>query len=147
MVNEWRGQYNSTIDRKCPVCTTGECETVLHRFWECGMAQQAWHWATHILNRLVRPNLHGPWQPVNCMQTIFSARLPHRYKRVSYIWASLRGVVLWTLWISRNDAVFNGIMWTDEKLYQKIWFGVVDYGRVAWQKVLRQSKQQPQLAT
>lgn len=46
---------------------------------------------------------------------IFACRIPRRFREVSRLWLLLRGVVTWTLWIERNDAAFNGILWPQEK--------------------------------
>lgn len=144
-VNDWRAQHNPNADRNCPVCDSGARETVLHRFAECPSTQRVWHWFTHILNLLTAtdPLDMGPWRQFHWKQTIFSTRIPRKFKELGFIWAAMRGVVFWTLWISRNDRVFNGIAWTEEKLYQKVWLGLIDYGRVAWQKLQARSRQQP----
>lgn len=111
-VNEWRGQFNATIDRSCPTCSSGAIKSNLHRFWECDIAQKTWHWATHIINLLAASTPPSqPWRQFNWKQTIFSSRIPRKFKRFDSVWAWLRGVVLWTVWLCRNDRVFNGIMW------------------------------------
>jgi hypothetical protein len=46
---------------------------------------------------------------------------------------ALRGIVLWQLWLERNDAVFNGTRWPKMKMLQRIWLGLVDYGRMEWE--------------
>jgi hypothetical protein len=38
---------------------------------------------------------------------ISSFRLPRRFQDVSRIWQTLRSVILWTMWIARNNVVFN----------------------------------------
>lgn len=147
-VNDWRGQYSQTIDRNCPTCTTGARETVLHRLWECDVARKAWHWATHVLNLMASTDPHnsGPWRQFTWKQAIFSARILRRFRSFGFIWASIRGVVLWTLWLSRNDMVFNGIEWQDNKIYQKILIGLVNYGRVTWAKLQKRIKSERTLA-
>lgn len=144
-VNDWSAQAHPTIDRNCHVCSTGAAETVLHRFWECDVAQKTWHWAIHLLNLLaaIDPQAVGPRQQFNWKQTIFSARIPRKFRGLGFIWAALKGVVMWTIWISRNDRVFNGIVWPEAKLYQKVWMGLIDYGRVAWQKLQDRSRKNP----
>ncbi|KAG0600279.1 hypothetical protein M758_11G021200 [Ceratodon purpureus] len=59
---------------------------------------------------------------------------------------SLRGVTMWTIWLCRNDLVFNGIVWPVAKLFQKIWLGIIDYGRLAWQKMQVKSRKHPDQA-
>jgi len=49
-------------------------------------------------------------------------------------------VILWTLWIERNDAAFNNIYWHPNKLLQRVWLGIVDYSRVEWDQVIRRRR-------
>lgn len=120
-VNDWRGRVNGIVDRNCHVCDTGACESVLHRFWECPQAQKAWLWATHVLNKITLTSpasaWRGPWRPFHWKEALFSHRIPRRFRPIEQVWSLLRGVVMWTLWLSRNDVVFNGILWTDAKLF------------------------------
>ena len=46
---------------------------------------------------------------------------------------AVRETIVWQLWLERNDAVFNDISWAHAKLFQKIWLGLIDYGRLAWE--------------
>jgi hypothetical protein len=41
-INVWRARINRNLDRSCPVCPKRSEESVLHRFWECHLAQRAW---------------------------------------------------------------------------------------------------------
>jgi hypothetical protein len=43
---------------------------------------------------------------------------------------AIRGIVIWLLWMERNDAVFNDLRWTKDKLFHKIWLRLIDYGRL-----------------
>jgi hypothetical protein len=107
---------------------------VLYRFWECPSAKIAWDWAIHILKVLVaKNNERGPWWPVNWKQGIFSDKIPRRFDSIQKIWMAIRGTVVWTLWMERNDAIFNDIKWSPSMLKQKKWFGIVDYGRLDWE--------------
>jgi hypothetical protein len=47
---------------------------------------------------------------------------------------AVRGTIVWLLWMERNDAIFNNIKWSHTKLLQKIWLGLVDYGRLDWER-------------
>jgi hypothetical protein len=49
-------------------------------------------------------------------------------------------VVLWILWTEKNDVVFNNVKWTPIKLLQRIWLGMLDYGRVDWSRLQMQCK-------
>jgi hypothetical protein len=37
-VNMWRGCISTQVNQLCPMCDSGEKETVLHRFWSCEAA-------------------------------------------------------------------------------------------------------------
>jgi hypothetical protein len=153
-VNEWRLRIRGTIPRNnaefcCPVCVSGIQETVLHRFWECRSANKAWLWSAHIL-QLAFPQQQNQSQsldtlnlPITWKHGIFSHRMPRRYKKVSRLWVLLRGIVIWLLWIERNEAAFDGVFWSPEQLRRKIWVSIIDYGRLAWQKLLDRCKRSP----
>jgi hypothetical protein len=47
------------------------------------------------------------------------------------------------LWTERNEAVFDGLFWSSKQLRAKIWVGIIDYGRLAWQKLLDRCKRSP----
>jgi hypothetical protein len=51
----------------------------------------------------------------------------------------MQGFTLWTIWIARNDAVFNQVLWTQQRLAGTIWASLIKYGKLAWLKV-RQAK-------
>lgn len=135
-VNFWRGRYDATVDISCAVCTGRPDESVLHRFWGCVSAQRAWEWAMHILNTLVHgKEAEGPWQMVTWKNGIFSCEIPRKFNQFKRVWMELRTVVLWALWIERNDKVFNDVSWPPAKLMQVVWDGIIDYGRIEWTKV------------
>jgi hypothetical protein len=46
---------------------------------------------------------------------------------------AMRGIIVWTLWMERNDAIFNDIKRSRPKLLQRIWLGLIDYGRLKWE--------------
>ena len=72
---------------------------------------------------------------INWKQGIFGHRLPNRFKPVSKVWLFIRGVVLWHIWEQRNEAAFDGRHWHTAKLYHKLWFSMIDYGRLSWSRV------------
>jgi hypothetical protein len=151
-VNEWRRRIRGPIPHNsaefcCPVCVCGITETVLHRFWECRSANRAWLWAAHIL-QLALPRQQRQEQslgnlPITWKHGIFSHRMPRKYKKVSRLWVLLRGIVLWLLWSERNEAAFNEVPWSPEQVRSKAWLGIIDYGRLAWQKLLGRCKRTP----
>jgi hypothetical protein len=60
-VNVWRGKISRSIDRTCPMCSTGAEESVVHRFWACDHSQQFWLFTTRLLNRLSSPFSSLSW--------------------------------------------------------------------------------------
>lgn len=77
---------------------------------------------------LVMPLRSGTWR-------WSTHRIPRRLKKVSRSWLLLRDSIMWLLWLELNDAVLNSTFWSKEKMYNKIWLHMVDYGRIAWQQV------------
>lgn len=140
-VNHWRGRIDDAVDKRCPVCPRNTEETILHRFWECEAAKQAWNWAIHIMNILIHGGeAAGPWCPLTWQQGIFSVAIPRKFNPVKRIWIELRTVVLWTLWTQRNDAVFNQQSWPTRKLLQQVWNGMIDYGHAEWAHIIKPNK-------
>jgi hypothetical protein len=50
---------------------------------------------------------------------------------------------MWMLWIERNEAAFDGVFWPLAELRSKVWMCLIDYGRVAWQKLIGRCKESP----
>ena len=69
---------------------------------------------------------------------LFGERIPKRYGKMIKIWHLLRGITLWTIWIERNDKVFNHEQWHESKVKQKIWDELIIYAKVAWKRVVEQ---------
>nr|PNR32005.1 hypothetical protein PHYPA_026130 [Physcomitrium patens] len=51
---------------------------------------------------------------------VFAYRIPRRYKKVSRILLLIRGIVMWVLWIERNDTAFNVIFWPQEQVFHRM---------------------------
>ena len=56
------------------------------------------------------------------------------------VWNLLRGITLWTMWIERNDKVFNHEQWYESKVKQRIWDDLIIYTKAVWKRVLEQIK-------
>lgn len=82
-------------------------------------------------------------RPLTMKQGIFGHRIPRRFKPVSRLWVMMCGVIMWLLWLERNDATFNNTRWHSEKMQNLIWLGLVDYGRITWSKALAKCKSHP----
>ena len=66
----------------------------------------------------------------NGFQKIYSKKMPN--------WHLLRCITLWSIWIERNDKVFNQEQWHISKVKHKIWDELIIYAQVAWKRVLEQ---------
>ncbi len=75
--------------------------------------------------------------PIHWKQCVFAAKSPRQVQRVENIWCLLKGITLWTLWIERNDLVFNNERWNVVKIHKVIWDALLDYGRVAWNRCMK----------
>ena len=53
-------------------------------------------------------------------------------------WHLFRGTMLWTIWIERNDKVFNHEQRHESKVKQRIWDELIIYSKTAWKRVLEQ---------
>lgn len=128
-VNLWRGHISDTIDITCPVCDTGDEESALRSFGAASKFKR--------LGDLLR-NLPIVWQDDRTMvkpngNSLTSSKrfLPREFLEDSDRRA---GSTLWTLWIARNDSIFNNCRWSSDKVRGNIWCGVQDYCRSAWLK-------------
>jgi hypothetical protein len=140
-VNVWRGVISRNIDRNCPCCDLGMEESIIHCFWTCQMARQAWESVDELICLIgVECNV-GP--ALSWDQAIFSTPPPRRFQKFARFWSLFRGVTLWSIWIARNDLVFNHIRWHHNKIMSTIWQGFIDYGRGDWNKTRAQIAKKP----
>ena len=139
-VNEWRARIApASISKQCVFCLPHTSESVKHKFWDCIQARRAWRWATFIMHELCGVRM-GNYDYFNWKQALFGEKLPKRYGKKIKIWHLLRGITLWTIWIERNDRVFNHVQWHEAKTKQIIWDGLLVYGKAAWNRVLETIK-------
>jgi hypothetical protein len=139
-VNEWRARIApASISRQCVFCLPNTSESVKHKFWDCIQARRAWRWATFIMHELCGVR-SGNYDTFNWKQALFGERIPKKYGKMIKVWHLLRGITLWTIWIERNDKVFNQEQWNEFKLKQRIWDELIIYAKAAWTRVLEQIK-------
>lgn len=62
---------------------------------------------------------------------LFGDKLKGGLKHSSPIWHLLRGIVIWTIWIKRNDSVFNQKQWPPHKAESRVWVHLMEYARTA----------------
>ena len=82
----------------------------------------------------------GNYDTFNWKQAMFGERVPKKNDKMIKVWHLLRSVTLWTIWIERNDKVFNQEHWHKSKVKQRIWDELMIYAKVAWTRVLEQIK-------
>ena len=131
-VQSWRARVTPGIDVTCPCCNHGVEESPAHRFYFYPQAQEIWAYAQsiliHLLNDVSKSASHTRFDFQQC---VFGTQIPNHYHAVCTIWSSLRGSVLWIMWISRNSKVFSQFNWALEFSYQTIWDSLLDSGRAA----------------
>ena len=136
-VNEWRARIApASISKQCIFCLPNTSESVKHKFWDCIQARRAWRWATFIMHELCGVR-YGHLDSFNWKQAIFGERIPYKFRKLVKIWHLLRGITLWTIWLERNDKVFNQEQWQESKVKFRIWNELLMYAHTAWQRVLK----------
>ena len=129
----------ASISKQCIFCLPNTSESVKHKFWDCIQARRAWRWATYIMQELCGVR-SGNLDCFNWKQALFGERIPKKYGPKSKIWHLLRGITLWTIWIERNDKVFNQEQWHETRVKHRIWDELILYAKSAWERVLKQIK-------
>jgi hypothetical protein len=96
---------------------------------ECPSTKRASEWGAHIIHCMLRSPSNPSSRPqINKKQGIFAYRAPRRFRSISTLWLLMRTTIMWTLWKERLDATFNGVYSFNDKLFQQVWLGLVDYG-------------------
>ena len=82
----------------------------------------------------------GNYDCFSWKQALFGERIPKRYGKMIKIWHMLRGIILWNIWIERNNRVFNQEQWHVSKAKQRIWDDLIIYAKASWNWVLEHIK-------
>ena len=136
-VNEWRARIApASISKQCIFCLPNTSESVKHKFWDCIQARRTWRWTTYIMHELCGVRT-GHLDSFNWKQSLFGERIPFKFRKVVKIWHFLRGTTLWTIWVERNDKVFNQEQWHESKMKSRIWDTLLMYAHTVWQRVLK----------
>jgi hypothetical protein len=104
-VNLWRGKISPFVVLNCPICDTGEVETVVHCFWSCLFSQRVWQVLLCLLSillledSLLEVDIH--WH-----HAILEEQLEGVPQVTQWFWVLIRGATLWQLWNMRNRLVF-----------------------------------------
>ena len=134
-MNEWRARIAPVfISKQCVFCLPNTSESVKHKFWDCIHARRAWRWSTFIMHELCGVR-SGNYDCFNWKQALFGERIPKKYSKTIKIWHLLRGITMWTIWIERNDMVFNQTQWHEARVKQRIWNELIIYGKIEWKRM------------
>jgi cytochrome b subunit of formate dehydrogenase len=84
-------------------------KSVVHRFWDCPKAKAAaWEWAFTIIHSVSDPpQRRRRKKAFDVKQCLFTKKLLKVYRQFSCIWMLVTGLVLWVIWLDRNDKIFN----------------------------------------
>ncbi|BBN08618.1 hypothetical protein Mp_4g13040 [Marchantia polymorpha subsp. ruderalis] len=110
----------------------------------CG-GPSCWEFAGTVLDLLAgisRTNM--PWPRLTWEQCLLGMDLPAHLLGFQRTWSLLRGSVLWVLWLRRDAQVFQNATWPTPQLESSIWDAVLDLARMASDRSISLSRQQPQ---
>ena len=71
-----------------------------------------------------------------CLREIIA----YKFNKMIMIWHFLRGIMLWLIWIERNDNFFNHEQGHESKVKQRIGDKLIIYTKGAWNRVVEQMK-------
>ena len=130
-VNEWRARIApASISKQCIFCLPNTSETDKHKFWDCIQARRAWRWATFIMHELCGVR-SGNYDNFHWKQAMFGERIRKKFCKQIKTWHLLRGITLWTIWIERNDKVFDREQCHESKVKRYIWDALIMYAKAA----------------
>lgn len=111
---------NFNLGSMCPWCRAAE-ESVKHLFWDCSIAKWAWDYVRtwwSVLNKLVSTSEFS-------LVKLFKMQ---RNKQCRKIWIMVIAAACWTIWLARNDFIFNKSKITKETLEFLIFTRVNKWG-------------------
>jgi hypothetical protein len=50
---------------------------------------------------------------------------------------------LWSIWIARNQCVFNQVRWRSELVYSMLRSGLIEYAKAAWSRTCTRTTKDP----
>jgi hypothetical protein len=96
----------------CQKTPGSSCQKQTRRFSHCSQAQEAWFFAFTILSSMAHRRATLPM--FSFQHALFGQQLPRAYHALGSIWAYVRSVTMWSVWIARNDVVFNHLTWAQK---------------------------------
>ncbi|KAK1399306.1 hypothetical protein POM88_009169 [Heracleum sosnowskyi] len=89
---------NSQASSNC--CRCSDTETVLHLFWQCSFAFDIWKWLFEwwgLPSIRIGSDIPTMWDSYRCF----------RDRITQEVWKTTLGACVWTIWLERNQGVFN----------------------------------------
>ncbi|KAK1384947.1 hypothetical protein POM88_022682 [Heracleum sosnowskyi] len=89
---------NSLANQNC--CRCPDTETVLHLFWQCPFAFDIWKWLFEwwgLPSFRIGSDIPTMWDFYRCF----------RDRITQEVWKTTLGACVWTIWLERNQGVFN----------------------------------------
>ncbi|KAL3694936.1 hypothetical protein R1sor_008587 [Riccia sorocarpa] len=118
-------------DTWCKCCPLRAAEDIVHLFWECPAATQIWSWAVNILH-IAFPDTRT-WTP-RFRHAVLGAEIPDSCKLTVQWWEKWRIIVLWTIWIQRNNCVFRDDRPSQLKAKALAWHRLLLQTRRNWKR-------------
>jgi hypothetical protein len=95
-----------------------------------------WNFCFSIVYSLERsPKMILLFQAYSFYQCMFGKQIRIRVNSVKSKWLILKGIVLWCIWIGRNDAIFDDEFIDVAKIHQCIWDQLLYFEHLAWNEI------------
>ncbi|KAL3676620.1 hypothetical protein R1sor_026568 [Riccia sorocarpa] len=104
--NLWRHPQASRDDEDtwCKCCPLRAAEDIPHLFWTCPSVLQIWGWAVDIFHTAFPET--RTWTP-RFRHAVLGAEIPVAFKPAAAWWDKWRIIILWTIWVQRNNYIFR----------------------------------------
>ena len=135
-INSWRGQISKQVNT---ICDLGIEETIMHRFWTCPTSLQVQRFILALMNLLAGISYLSLMIVPNWQQALFLNEAMEPFQLLELIQMLIKGVTLWTVWILRNNNIFNHKRWQHSQAINLVWQGLMDYTQITWAKCLKAS--------
>ncbi|WOH03993.1 hypothetical protein DCAR_0623398 [Daucus carota subsp. sativus] len=113
-------QRLKTTDSSCQWCTLSP-ETLSHLFWECQLAT----WALSFIQSWWNISRNTFYRASN---NLFRLLKFFSQKHINRIWKTVVAATLWTIWLARNEAIFNDVRLKQTDIHELIQLRVSIWG-------------------
>ncbi|KAL3684303.1 hypothetical protein R1sor_002325 [Riccia sorocarpa] len=138
--NGWRFPGLPRLDsqRWCKRCEARTVEDVFHTFWNCTKTQIIWKPIAKFVSNACRDKKRC--EP-KCSHFLLAEDIPRELKALEDWWKTLRGAMIWSIWLARNARNFNSEVWHPRKINSLIWYRMAIYIRSEWKKLQSAEKE------